>query len=47
MRYLVKRLKDTKPVAPKPRISQRTVERYVKDQIEKPLLDLAAVWRTR
>ncbi|MEU1852748.1 XRE family transcriptional regulator [Streptomyces sp. NPDC019990] len=42
MRYLVKQLKGTKPVAQLLRISQRTVERYVKDQIRKPRPDLAA-----
>ncbi|MFB6945406.1 MULTISPECIES: telomere-protecting terminal protein Tpg [unclassified Streptomyces] len=42
MRYLVKQLKGTKAVAQMLRVSQRTVERYVKDQIEKPCKDLAA-----
>ncbi|MFD9224925.1 telomere-protecting terminal protein Tpg [Streptomyces sp. NPDC060064] len=42
MRYLVKQLKGTKAVAQMLRISQRTVERYVKDQIKKPRKDLAA-----
>ncbi|MFJ4323211.1 telomere-protecting terminal protein Tpg [Streptomyces tricolor] len=42
MRYLVKQLKGTKPVAQLLRISQRTVERYVKDQIKKLRPDLAA-----
>ncbi|WP_329130348.1 telomere-protecting terminal protein Tpg [Streptomyces sp. NBC_00670] len=42
MRYLVKQLKGTKQVAQMLRISQRTVERYVKDQIKKPRPDLAA-----
>ncbi|MFG2547712.1 telomere-protecting terminal protein Tpg [Streptomyces sp. NPDC048594] len=42
MRYLVKQLKSTKAVAQMLRISQRTVERYVKDQIKKPRPDLAA-----
>ncbi|MFC7014365.1 telomere-protecting terminal protein Tpg [Streptomyces viridiviolaceus] len=41
MRYLVKQLKGTRPVAQMLRISQRTVERYVKDQIKKPRPDLA------
>ncbi|WP_338894342.1 XRE family transcriptional regulator [Streptomyces sp. TG1A-60] len=41
MRYLVKQLKGTKPVAQMLRISQRTVERYVKDQIKKPRPALA------
>lgn len=42
MRYLVKQLKGTKAVAQMLRISQRTVERYVKDQIKKPRPDLAS-----
>jgi hypothetical protein len=42
MRYLVKQLKRTKAVAQLLRVSQRTVERYVKDQIKKPRPDLAA-----
>ena len=42
MRYLVRQLKGTKPVAQMLRISQRTVERYVKDQIKRPRPDLAA-----
>ncbi|MEV4871350.1 telomere-protecting terminal protein Tpg [Streptomyces syringium] len=42
MRYLVKQLKGTKAVAQMLRISQRTVERYVKDQLKKPRPDLAA-----
>ncbi|MFE0256235.1 telomere-protecting terminal protein Tpg [Streptomyces sp. NPDC059010] len=42
MRYLVKQLKSTKAVAQMLRISQRTVERYVKDQIKKPRPHLAA-----
>ena len=42
MRYLVKQLKGTKAVARMLRISQRTVERYVKDQIKKPRPELAA-----
>jgi hypothetical protein len=42
MRYLVKQLKGTKAVAQLLRISQRTVERYVKNQIKKPRPDLAA-----
>ncbi|MFH8978623.1 telomere-protecting terminal protein Tpg [Streptomyces sp. NPDC017890] len=41
MRYLVKQLKGTKAVAQMLRISQRTVERYVKGQIKKPRPDLA------
>ena len=35
MRYLVKQLKGTRNVARVLRVSQRTVERYVKDQIKK------------
>ncbi|MFF2014139.1 telomere-protecting terminal protein Tpg [Streptomyces sp. NPDC058195] len=42
MRYLVKQLGGTKPVAQMLRVSQRTVERYVKDQIKRPRPDLAA-----
>ncbi|MFF3158976.1 telomere-protecting terminal protein Tpg [Streptomyces sp. NPDC057910] len=41
MRYLVKQLGGTRAVAKMLRISQRTVERYVKDQIKKPRPDLA------
>lgn len=41
MRYLVKQLGGTKAVAQMLRVSQRTVERYVKDQIKKPRADLA------
>ncbi|MEU2441412.1 telomere-protecting terminal protein Tpg [Streptomyces rubradiris] len=41
MRYLVKQLKGTKAVARLLGISQRTVERYVKNQIRKPRPDLA------
>ncbi|MDQ0808764.1 transcriptional regulator with XRE-family HTH domain [Streptomyces sp. B3I7] len=42
MRYLVKQLKGTRAVADALGISQRTVERYVKDQIRRPRADLAA-----
>src|SRR3954468_11309382 len=42
MRCLVKQLKGTKAVAQMLRVSQRTVERHVKDQIKKPRPDLAA-----
>lgn len=42
MRYLLKQLKTTKAVAELLGISQRTVERYVKDQLRKPRPDLAA-----
>ncbi|MDG9721013.1 XRE family transcriptional regulator [Streptomyces sp. DH24] len=41
MRYLVKQLKGTRAVAQMLRVSQRTVERYVKDQIKRPRRDLA------
>ncbi|GAA3140262.1 telomere-protecting terminal protein Tpg [Streptomyces echinatus] len=41
MRYLVKQLKGTRPVAALLGVSQRTVERYVKDQIRRPRADLA------
>ncbi|MFD5784611.1 telomere-protecting terminal protein Tpg [Streptomyces sp. NPDC126933] len=42
MRYLVTQLKGTKAVAQMLRVSQRTVERYVKDQIKKPRPALAS-----
>ncbi|MEU1894071.1 telomere-protecting terminal protein Tpg [Streptomyces pristinaespiralis] len=42
MRYLVKQLKGTKAAAQVLGITQRTVERYVKDQIKRPRKDLAA-----
>jgi hypothetical protein len=42
MRYLVKQLKGTRAVAQLLGISQRTVERYVKNQIKKPRPALAA-----
>ncbi|WP_411107537.1 telomere-protecting terminal protein Tpg [Streptomyces sp. cmx-4-9] len=41
MRFLVKQLKSTKAVAALLGISQRTVERYVKDQIKQPKPALA------
>jgi transcriptional regulator with XRE-family HTH domain len=41
MRYLVKQLKGTRAAAQQLGISQRTVERYVKDQIRRPRADLA------
>ncbi|MDQ0746078.1 hypothetical protein QF034_000309 [Streptomyces africanus] len=41
MRYLVRQLKGTRPVAELLGITQRTVERYVKDQIRRPRPDLA------
>ncbi|WP_327425327.1 XRE family transcriptional regulator [Streptomyces sp. NBC_01707] len=42
VRYMVKQLKGTRAAAEALGISQRTVERYVKDQIKKPRKDLAA-----
>ncbi|MGW5779829.1 telomere-protecting terminal protein Tpg [Streptomyces sp. NPDC003863] len=42
MRFLVKQLKGTKAVAQLLGVSQRTVERYVKDQIKKPRPELAS-----
>ncbi|MEU6594710.1 helix-turn-helix transcriptional regulator [Streptomyces sp. NPDC046881] len=41
MRYLVKQLKGTRAVADTLGVSQRTVERYIKDQIRRPRPDLA------
>jgi hypothetical protein len=41
MRYLVKQLHGTRAVADTLGTSQRTVERYVKDQIRRPRADLA------
>ncbi|MGQ5640791.1 MULTISPECIES: telomere-protecting terminal protein Tpg [unclassified Streptomyces] len=41
MRYLVKQLKGTRPVAELLGISQHTVERYVRDQVRRPRPDLA------
>ncbi|MFF9607657.1 telomere-protecting terminal protein Tpg [Streptomyces sp. NPDC014684] len=41
MRYLVRQLKGTRQVAELLGVSQRTVERYVKDQIRRPRPDLA------
>ncbi|MGW1160284.1 telomere-protecting terminal protein Tpg [Streptomyces sp. NPDC002513] len=41
MRYLVRQLKGTRPVAELLGVTQRTVERYVKDQIKKPRPELA------
>jgi hypothetical protein len=41
MRYLVRQLKGTRPVAELLGITQRTVERYVKDQIKRPRPELA------
>ncbi|GGV30459.1 hypothetical protein GCM10010260_83680 [Streptomyces filipinensis] len=47
MRYLVKQHKgSTKQVAALLGVSQRTVERYVKDQIKRPKADLAARMET-
>ncbi|MET8128216.1 XRE family transcriptional regulator [Streptomyces sp. NPDC005065] len=42
VRYMVKQLKGTRAAAEVLGISQRTVERYVKNQIKKPRKDLAA-----
>ncbi|GAA4935753.1 telomere-protecting terminal protein Tpg [Streptomyces coeruleoprunus] len=42
MRFLVRQLKGTRPVAGLLGVSQRTVERYVKDQLRKPRPELAA-----
>ncbi|MFG2811473.1 telomere-protecting terminal protein Tpg [Streptomyces massasporeus] len=41
MRYLVKQLKGTRAAAELLGVSQRTVERYIKDQIRRPRADLA------
>jgi transcriptional regulator with XRE-family HTH domain len=41
MRFLVKQLKGTRAVADALGVSQRTVERYVKDQIRRPRAGLA------
>lgn len=42
MRYLVKQLKGTRPVAELLGVSQRTVERYVTDRLKQPRPELAA-----
>jgi hypothetical protein len=42
MRYLVKQFKGTRAAAAALGITQRTVERYVKNQIKKPRRELAA-----
>jgi hypothetical protein len=42
MRYLVKQFKGTRAAAEALGITQRTVERYVKNQIKKPRRELAA-----
>ncbi|MFE7395050.1 telomere-protecting terminal protein Tpg [Streptomyces sp. NPDC057582] len=42
VRFLVKRLKGTRPVADLLRVSQRAVERYVRDRIKTPRAQLAA-----
>ncbi|MBP0932122.1 helix-turn-helix domain-containing protein [Streptomyces sp. KCTC 0041BP] len=42
MRFLVKQLKSTREAARRLGVSQRTVERYVKDQIRQPKPTLAA-----
>jgi hypothetical protein len=47
MRYLVKQLKGTRAVARLLRVSQRTVERYVKDQITKPARAWPRAWSLR
>ncbi len=47
MRYLVRQLKGTKAVAQMLRILQRTVERYVKDQIKKPAPNSPPAWNAR
>lgn len=47
MRYLVKQLGGTKAVAQMLRISQRTVERYVKDQIKSPARTSPRAWNAR
>ncbi|MBQ0891305.1 helix-turn-helix transcriptional regulator [Streptomyces sp. RM72] len=41
MRYLVKQFKGTRAVAQELGVSQRTVERYVRNQIRRPRADLA------
>ncbi|MFJ6686731.1 telomere-protecting terminal protein Tpg [Streptomyces werraensis] len=41
MRFLVRQLKGTRAVARQLGVSQRTVERYVRDQIRRPRPDLA------
>ncbi|MFE9499820.1 telomere-protecting terminal protein Tpg [Streptomyces collinus] len=41
MRYLVRQLKGTRAVAELLGVSQRTVERYIKDQIRRPRPNLA------
>ncbi len=46
MRYLLKQLKSTKNVAALLGISQRTVERYVKNEIKQPKAALAARMET-
>jgi predicted transcriptional regulator len=47
MRYLVKQLKGTRPVAELLGITQRTVERYVKDQIKSPGRTWRSAWNAR
>ncbi|MDG9695055.1 helix-turn-helix domain-containing protein [Streptomyces sp. DH17] len=42
MRYLVRQLKGTRPVAELLGVSRRTVERYVRNQIRSPRPELAA-----
>lgn len=47
VRYLVRQLKGTKDVAQMLRVSQRTVERYVKDQIKRPAPTSPPAWHAR
>ncbi|MFC7472625.1 hypothetical protein ACFQVA_42060 [Actinomadura keratinilytica] len=47
MRYLVRQLKGTRAVAGLLGISQRTVERYVKDQIRTPAPSWPRAWTAR
>ncbi|CAM5246090.1 Homeodomain-like domain-containing protein OS=Streptomyces microflavus OX=1919 GN=Smic_87570 PE=4 SV=1 [Streptomyces microflavus] len=47
MRYLVKQLGGTKAVARMLRVSQRTVERYVKNQIRNPARSSPHGWSVR
>lgn len=47
IRYLVKKLGGTRAVAQLLRVSQRTVERYVKDQIKSPAPTSPPAWSVR
>lgn len=47
MRYLVKQLNGTKAVAQVLWVSQRTVERYVEEQIKEPAQTSPRVWSAR